>query len=243
MIELQPRLSTRTASGIPVRATSEPSLVPVVTLVIWLGCAAVGVLGFVLPYARAQWQKKSELPPVVAQLINVELKQEPVRVAPAPINLLKPLDVPPAAPQVVAPPATAPLAVAEPTPQIAFAVPIEAPAPIVSASEASFRTPEVAPPPAAPVEPTPEPLTFGQGAGKQPAPEYPRQALRDGQEGTVVVRFTVGENGRVLVAEAAAPSPWSLLNNAAVRAVRERWRFPAGPVRAYEVPIHFQIKR
>lgn len=86
-------------------------------------------------------------------------------------------------------------------------------------------------------------LTYGQGEGRQPAPEYPRQAVREGQEGTVRVRFTVGESGRVLAAEAIDPCPWPLLNEAALRAIRERWRFRSGAPRAYEVSIRFALAR
>jgi protein TonB len=95
----------------------------------------------------------------------------------------------------------------------------------------------------APAPLTPQPLTFGQGDGKQPAPDYPRESLRQGQEGTVTVRMTVGEDGRVLAAEDSSPSPWPLLNNAAVRVVKSRWRFAPGPVRAYEVAIRFQLNK
>ena len=91
--------------------------------------------------------------------------------------------------------------------------------------------------------PAPQQLTFGQGDGRQPAPEYPVRARREGQEGTVKVRFLVGEDGRVLTAEAAAQSPWPMLNDSALRVVRERWRFRAGTLRNYEVAIRFQLTR
>lgn len=136
------------------------------------------------------------------------------------------------------------MAVAAPAPDIAFAVPIAAPARIVPAAEASYRTVEVKPEPApAPAPIVAQPLTFGQGEGRQPAPEYPRQALRQGQEGVVTVRMTVGEDGRVLAAEAVSPSPWPLLNQSALRVVRSRWRFLPGTLRAYEVAIRFQLNR
>ena len=84
-------------------------------------------------------------------------------------------------------------------------------------------------------------LTFGQGEGRQPSPEYPAQAIQQHQEGTVVVRLVVGENGQVSSAEATQPCPWPMLNEAALRAVRHQWRFPAGDLRVYEVAIRFQI--
>jgi TonB family protein len=86
-------------------------------------------------------------------------------------------------------------------------------------------------------------LTFGEGEGKQPKPVYPPPAVRAGQEGTVVVRFSVGTDGRVLAAETSAPSPWGALNREAVRVVREQWRFQPGPVRLHEVAIRFELKK
>lgn len=86
-------------------------------------------------------------------------------------------------------------------------------------------------------------LTYGLGEGRQPAPEYPPAAQRSGQEGTVLVRFSVGLDGNVTEAQTAAPSPWPALNEAALRAVRERWRFPRGPLRQYEVAIRFELKK
>ena len=244
MTDIPPSLERNTVGQTTAPAVRELSLVPVVTFVTWLGCVAIGGLGLVLPYARAQWlEQKRDLPPVVAQLLNVELASDPlppVASASALPNLTEP---PPLAPPVAVPQPPA-LMVAEPSPAIAFAVPVQAPATVVEAKQASFRTPEVTPTvvpqPAAPVA---RPLTFGQGEGKQPAPDYPRMALRDGQEGTVLVRFTVGENGRVLAAESPSPSAWPLLNEAALRVVRQRWRFSTGSLRAYEVAIHFQLKR
>jgi protein TonB len=130
------------------------------------------------------------------------------------------------------PPAAAPpdlAAVAAPSPAIAFAEPVDAPVHMV-------ETPHVAP--NSVIQ-----LTYGEGEGEQPAPEYPSEAVRAGQEGTVVVRMTVAEDGRVTQAQAISPSPWPVLNSAAVRAVRSTWRFRRGPVRIYEVSIQFQINR
>ena len=85
-------------------------------------------------------------------------------------------------------------------------------------------------------------LTFGVGEGRQPPPEYPREAVLAQQEGTVVVVFTVGTNGRVTDAVATSPSPWEILNQAALRKIRQTWRFSQGPVRSYQVTIQFQLK-
>lgn len=73
-----------------------------------------------------------------------------------------------------------------------------------------------------------------------PKPRYPTVARSRGQTGTVVVEFVVGENGRVVSARAKNPSPWPLLNNAALDAVRG-WRFPPGGVTTYTRPIVFNL--
>lgn len=77
--------------------------------------------------------------------------------------------------------------------------------------------------------------------GRMPPPAYPAEARRRNQEGTVVVSFTVDANGSVIGARVATPSPWPLLNDAAVRAVR-RWKFPAGPVMNLQQPVVFQLQ-
>ena len=84
-------------------------------------------------------------------------------------------------------------------------------------------------------------LTFGEGEGRQPPPDYPRDAVLAHQEGTVTLRFTVGEDGRVASVEVISASRWPLLNQAASRAVRDTWRFNPGPKRIYEVPIEFEL--
>ncbi|MDR3405058.1 MAG: energy transducer TonB [Chthoniobacter sp.] len=86
-------------------------------------------------------------------------------------------------------------------------------------------------------------LTYGQGDGRQPAPDYPPEAIAARHQGNVRVRFSVGEDGRVLTAQVVGPCPWPMLNQSALRTVRERWRFRAGPPRLYEVTIAFQIKQ
>lgn len=78
-------------------------------------------------------------------------------------------------------------------------------------------------------------------AGRMPAPSYPAEARRKGQSGTVVVQFTVDASGRVTYANAISPSPWPLLNQAAVRGVM-LWRFPPGDFILLERPIVFRLK-
>jgi protein TonB len=93
------------------------------------------------------------------------------------------------------------------------------------------------------VAPTVQQLTYGQGEGRQPAPDYPPEAIAARHQGNVRVRLSVGDDGRVLTAQVVGPCPWSPLNQSALRAVRDRWRFHPGPTRLYEVIITFQIKQ
>lgn len=173
-------------------------------------------------------------------MLNVELSNDP-------LPELQPLPADPfaaaALPETLSQPQAAPVvAVAAPSPTIAFAVPVEGPVHVVPVAQASYSRPESSPVPVA-TAPTVESLTFGQGAGRQPAPDYPLVAQRAGQEGVVQVRFVVAENGRVTAAEAVAPSPWPLLNDSALRTIRNRWRFPGGELRAYEVAIRFVMPK
>ena len=204
------------------------SVVPVLTFVIWSVCLGVGVLGLRLPYAHPRSRARAPEPPV--QALQVELKtktlpRETEKLATGPTML--PMDslVP------------APLAVARPLPAIAFAVPVATPVRIVPLGQADYSRPT----PPVPQPPRVQTLTFGEGEGRQPAPEYPRRALQERQQGVVVIRFVVGENGRVSSAEATQPCAWPVLNEAALRTVRERWQFPAGVLRVYEIAIRFQL--
>ncbi|MGA2440653.1 MAG: energy transducer TonB [Tepidisphaeraceae bacterium] len=191
----------------------EAGLLAVATMVVWSGCVVVGLIG--LRFSLRWASSAGPAAPVDAELLNVEaIPQRPAETSP-----------PPAA----APPDTP--AVAAPSPAIAFAEPVDAPVHLVET------------PPRNQPEKSVIRLTYGEGEGEQPAPEYPPEAVRAGQEGTVVVRMTVGEDGRVNQAEAISPCPWPVLNSAAVRAVRTTWRFRKGPVRIYEVSIQFQLNR
>lgn len=78
-------------------------------------------------------------------------------------------------------------------------------------------------------------------AGHMPAPTYPAECRRKGQAGTVVVEFTVDSSGRVISAYTKSSSPWSLLNEEAVRTVR-RWKFPPGGIMKLQRPIVFQLR-
>jgi len=202
----------------------------VFTLVVWSGCLVVGIVGLLCPHAPPSPNLKPP-EPVSVQAIQVELKadSDPPEIDKQPPDAFR-------MPQEDLTPA--PLAVARPSPTIAFAVPVAGPVRVVPLNQAAYSKPEGATPAPPPLART---LTFGVGEGKQPAPDYPRRAVQEHQQGAVAIRFVVGENGQVSSAEATQPCAWPLLNEAALRTVREKWRFPAGAMRVYDIVIRFQI--
>jgi TonB family protein len=199
-------------------SSSAISLPSLVTTVVWLVFAVAGVAGLRLQYQQAQARAK-EKPPVVAEQMDVRMignaASELPRANSAPVQQQSAADAPPQAPSLEP--------VAEPSPEIPFAVPVNAPA----------RRAQIA----SPVEH----LTFGTGEGDKPPPEYPREAKIDHQQGTVTVQFTVNEEGHVTDTSAISPSAYPLLNQAAVRAVRDTWTFPHGKVRVYDVSFQFEL--
>jgi periplasmic protein TonB len=244
-----------------------PALKELGTLVGWMACLAVGILGSVLPNPTPSTAGQSSAGGAT-QLLNVRLTEAARRLtvaAPAtPVSESAPAErstapaAVPKAPTLPAAPALVPVAPASPA--IAFAVPTSELTPIVEASQAGHTSqPEakagggaaggaagdVGQGPSssndAAAGPVATRLTFGQGEGNQPPPQYPRQAILAREQGTVGLRFTVGEDGRVLWVQVVVPCRWPLLNQAAADAVRDTWHFPPGPRRLYEVPIEFQL--
>jgi protein TonB len=229
-----------------LEGANNPGVVAVGTLVIWASCLVVGLLGLHLAYPWPHPPPKVP-EPVVAQVMHVDLTDaalaQPTSGAPAEAAA----DVAEPAPAPDAPPAAPPLpAVAAPSPAIAFALPVEGPTRIVAAAEAvpqAARQSDAPPISAASVAAPPvRRITYGQGEGRQPRPEYPREAVLARQQGTVVVRFTVDQNGRVVDAQAVAPCPYPLLNQAAVRSIRDTWRYAPGPVRLFDVAIEYSLR-
>lgn len=225
---------------------------PVVTFVIWGTCAVIGLAGFVYPYARPTPPARET--PIQAELINVQLNPVSRIESPRPqlANAkVQPIANPAPAPKVATTIPEAPrlISVADPA-RVAFALPVQ-PVQRVATASSSASTASVADSnPTADVAATAgskdgvaRQLTFGEGEGRQPAPEYPYRARKEGQEGIVRVRFTVGQNGRVVEAAPIARSPWRLLNEAALRVIRERWQFSQGETRVYEVSIRFEMRK
>jgi len=110
----------------------------------------------------------------------------------------------------------------------------------------TLPVPSSAPGPATPGTPSatgegPVRLARGQLGANQPWPEYPREALRRGESGTVTVRLSVAPSGVVTSARVAVSSGWRSLDEAAGDTIRRRWSFPPGAPRDYLVDIRFQL--
>jgi periplasmic protein TonB len=204
--------------------------VGVFTLVLWLGCLLIGGLGFALHYSYPR-PPQAQPPPVKVEMLEVKLTDNPQPPPESSQNLA--VTDPSTQPQI-----PQPIAVAQPSPAIAFTLPVKGPVHVVEASKAAYSQ-SISP--ATATAPAPQRLTFGEGEGKQPAPDYPRRAQQEGQEGGVLVRFTVAENGHVAAAQTLEPCRWPLLNQSALRVVKERWRFSPGPLRVYDVQIRFVL--
>ncbi len=85
------------------------------------------------------------------------------------------------------------------------------------------------------------------GRFRNPAPAYPYQAIRQGQQGVVLLEVRVDKAGRPTSVEISESSGFSLLDESALRTVR-RWKFdPAHvgflPVNArIRIPIRFVLE-
>lgn len=75
---------------------------------------------------------------------------------------------------------------------------------------------------------------------RKASPNYPSSARRQGQEGKVIVQFTVDERGYVVDAKIISACPFSALNEEALRTVR-RFRAKPGVRATTSQPIIFQL--
>jgi TonB family protein len=148
-----------------------------------------------------------------------------------------PQDQPLDAPQI------APIVAAVDSPAVAFAVPVEGA--VTIAKEARLAAP---PPPVTQQQQTAPkgPVQFNpngnSNGGSYPKPEYPRLALRNQYQGTVMILFTVDELGKVSEVKLQKSSGFGSLDEAALETVKNRWRFPPGKPGMYITPVQFQLQ-
>lgn len=215
-----------------------------IAAVLWMSVGGAGVAGLlVAPPEPSSPVSSCPRKPVAPERIEVPLASEATPGGPAaPATEGAAVervaeDRPPAAPEVAAMAAGA---------NVAFAIPVAAPARLAGKAEAGSGLAQAGMPGGVAGGKGGSPvakLTFGRGAGVQPAPAYPRAAVLEEKEGAVTVRFAVDKAGRVMVARAVSSSGHAILDEAAVTTVRRRWRFSPGPPRVYEVDILFRLER
>jgi protein TonB len=137
-------------------------------------------------------------------------------------------------------PVVATVVAADPS-AVAFAVPVHGPV-ILAPARFAAPPPRVTRPP-----PAPAPTRFvptGKEAGSFPWPRaYPRQALLERQQGTVMLLVQVGEDGRPSSVTIHESSGFGTLDRHALEWVRDNWRWPPGPPRAYYVPFVYQLPK
>lgn len=223
----------------------------VITLAAWLSAALGAWIGFSV---RQDWTVAFAVKPkplsvmtsieieTAAPVETVESSAEEVPTEPTLVPVTAVLPAPPALPEL-APMTELPDIPEMPAPVIRkVATTVAPPAtkpktnPTAQTSPATQNKATGNTPPA-----TATTLSFGSGAGRQPAPAYPSQARRSNQQGTVIIEFLVGTDGKVLSAWVKTPCPYDLLNNAALSTIRSRWKFEAGAARRYKIPIIFRL--
>ncbi len=191
----------------------------------WTTALLIGVLGFLLPYWRPGGgiEARSKVPS--DQAIHVHLfKDTLVRTDNVPSSV-EPFEPIPKVPLLEESLPVQPATLTDVVTQV------------MDASSANFTRIE-----SAKVRPLTYAYTYEKRQGTQPAPRYPFRAVREGQEGMVTVVFTVNENGRVTTARLKQGCPWPLLNESALKAIRNHWRFSKGADRRFEIDINFELK-
>ncbi|QLF92682.1 energy transducer TonB [Pseudomonas sp. ABC1] len=192
---------------------------------ILLGLFALTVHGAVILWlAQRPEAVLPEVPPQIPPMtIEFTSAAPPVVEPPPPEPVIEP---PPPPPPVVEELAVKP----PPKKPVPKPVPKPAPKPVPKPEPTPAPPAPPAPTPAPPAPPAPPalapvtPPSANAGYLKNPAPEYPSLAQRRGWEGTVLLRVHVLANGRPSDIQVQQSSGRSVLDDAAVRAVK-RWSF------------------
>jgi TonB family protein len=81
------------------------------------------------------------------------------------------------------------------------------------------------------------------GGGERPQPPYPKIALEQGQQGTVVLQMTVDDAGLITAIELKDSSGHPLLDRSALDFVKRHWIVPPGQgTRLYEATIIYKLR-
>ena len=206
-----------------------------------------GVLALLLQFDATRAALKAAAP-IVVRLITPEPER---RVE----QLPKPLPIAPRVhrPKPVTPPPIITAATEAPSPRIAPPPPptpapepvAEVPAPTPAVQSAP--TPSAPPSPAPAIAPPVTPASFSADYLNNPAPSYPMMSRRLGEEGKVILRVLVNEQGLPAEVQLKTSSGFNRLDSVALDTVKH-WRFvPArrgkDPVAAWVlVPLSFSLR-
>lgn len=189
----------------------------------WAGAASAVALHIIVIMLLLQFEPVRSAMTAAAPII-VRLVSPPQELK-APDKPPKPLPVKPRVqrPKQVAPPPVMTAVTEAPTPFVAPAVP-PVPLPALEAPPAPVAAAAPAPPaPAAPRAPV-VPPSFNADYLNNPAPPYPPLSRRMGEEGKVVLRVFVNEQGLPADVQLRTSSGSSRLDNVALETVRQ-WKF------------------
>ena len=219
------------------------------------------VASVVLSHVAALWALHAGLLQRVVEVVVPVMaisQAEPPPPPPKPPEPPKPVEPPKTVPLTPPPKTVQPVLtpappVASPEPPAVLSAPTAAPtAPAVpAAAPASPPPPAPTPPPAAPAPPPP-PAKVELPSSKadylhNPPPDYPRMSKRLGEQGRVVVKVLIGEDGRAQKVELLTTSGFERLDKSAMEAAM-RWRYVPGKrggvaeAMWYQVPIQFTLE-
>ena len=224
----------------------------------FLAVGLIGVLTDTIPAVQLRAFAEEEAPVVLPDIsmASLELANEAAEPASSPSDEA----VLPLMPEVTAPPpqitnVDLPEPVDALTEEDIFAVPA-APS-IVAMEDVAQPRPKTTPPRTSNSPTTtqrrssvPTPSSGGGGTsmsasargGRFPAPPYPSFAKSARMQGTVRLRLSVGAGGNVESATVLSGTGFSALDEYAASWVRRNWRFKAGPVASYTLPLSFKLK-
>ena len=98
--------------------------------------------------------------------------------------------------------------------------------------------------PAAPLKSAPSILNNTGAGGERPQPAYPRIALEQAQQGTVVLLLTVDESGIISSIEVKESSGYPVMDRSALEFVKRHWIIPPGKGnRTFEAPITYKLQQ
>jgi periplasmic protein TonB len=94
-----------------------------------------------------------------------------------------------------------------------------------------------------PAVPNPAVLNNTGNGGERPQPPYPKIALEQGEQGSVMLRMTVDDAGLIKTIEVAQSSGFPVLDHSAVEFVKRHWTVPPGKgSRIYEATINYKLQ-